>query len=458
MMILYSTHTSPTYMPPLVLSKRQIVVGPNYPTRSEDGRIQSLKIPHGRYDMAALISSLPANHRPELIVVLADSYQQCVPENLAAVPCRRILLVADTHHGQNPLQKMLAYARQEPFDQIVLIHDPHHLHWFTEAGIAPTVYIPNPNVHHFPRPFNKLRQPAIAFVGSAGSSRRRYLLQTIEKAGLPLVYRQIPAPDAAAIYNAAQITFNCSLNADLNMRVFEVMAAGGFLITDRLSPQAGLDTMFRRGKDYVDYDGPDDLIAKLKYYLDRPKECLKIARSGQAAYLERHTPAQRVRELLNAAAGDATSYSTDRRAAPGIDGFGENLDERVLLYEVMQTFAQQAEQISVAVDPALGARCIADLVDLPRLKISVVGGIEQSGLKDSLVSLGVFHQVSLDHGEPDPCDVMVLDGQTVADLTDAQRLRTRFLLTRDLTADKASCLAACGFIKVGERPMLFERR
>ena len=131
-MILYSTHTSPNYIPPLVISERQIVVGPNHPTSS--GRIPSLKIPHGRYDMAGLISLLPSDQRPELIVVLADSYEQCVPVNLAAVPGRKMLLVADTHHGKNPLQKMLAYARQEPFDQIVLIHDPHHLHWFTEAA------------------------------------------------------------------------------------------------------------------------------------------------------------------------------------------------------------------------------------------------------------------------------------------------------------------------------------
>ena len=139
-MILYSTHTSPNYTPPLVISERQIVVGPNHPTSSEGGRIPSLKIPHGRYDMAGLISLLPSDQRPELIVVLADSYEQCVPVNLAAVRGRRIRLVADTHHGQNPLQKMLGYARQEPFDQIVLIHGQQHLHWFTEAAIAPTVY------------------------------------------------------------------------------------------------------------------------------------------------------------------------------------------------------------------------------------------------------------------------------------------------------------------------------
>src|SRR5262245_13725773 len=208
-------------MPPLEASERQIIVGPGYPNRIEGGRIRSVNTVRGRYDIGMLVSSLPSDQKPELTLVLADAFQNCWPENLSAVQGHKLLLVGDTHHGQNPLQKMLAYARQETFDQIVLIHDPHHLHWFREAAIAPTVYIPNVNVHHYPRPFNKHRQAKIAFVGQAGEfhRRRRKLLDAITKSGLPLAVQQTPAPAAAGIYNTAQITFNCSLNGDLNMRV-----------------------------------------------------------------------------------------------------------------------------------------------------------------------------------------------------------------------------------------------
>src|SRR5215813_2505825 len=134
--VLYSTHTLPNSMPPLAVSGRQIIVGRGYPTRIE-GRVKSLNITRGRYDLARVVFSLPADQRPELTLVLADAFENCLPENLAAVPGQKVLLVADTHHGERPLQKMLAYARQEPFDRIVVIHDPHHLHWFTEAAIAP---------------------------------------------------------------------------------------------------------------------------------------------------------------------------------------------------------------------------------------------------------------------------------------------------------------------------------
>jgi hypothetical protein len=59
------------------------------------------------------------------------------------------------------------------------------------------------------------------------------------------------------------------------------------------------------------------------------------------------------------------------------------------LDEVMQSFAQQVEQISVVVDSAaVGARCISDLVDLPRLKIHVAATAGQlSSLKESLARL-----------------------------------------------------------------------
>ena len=223
-------------MPPLVISEQQIIVGPNYPQRVEGGMVRSVNVARGRYDLAAVVSSLPVEQYPELTVVLADAFQNCVPERLAEVPGRKLLIVADTHHGNEPLQKLLAYARQEPFDQIVVTHDPHHVHWFAEADIVPTTYIANINCSYFPQQLVEHRKAAIVFVGQVGQwhPRRRHLLQEIQKAGLPLIVTEAPARIAASMYNSTQISFNCSLNGDLNMRIFEIMAAGGFLVTDRL--------------------------------------------------------------------------------------------------------------------------------------------------------------------------------------------------------------------------------
>jgi Glycosyl transferases group 1 len=462
MNVLYSTHTSPAYIPPLPISDRQIVVGPRFPTRTEGGLVRSLNVPKGRYDVAALVSSLPADQRPDLIVALVESFQNCLLENLAAVPGRKVMLVGDTHHGKDPLQTMMAYARQEPFDCILVTHDGHHLHWFTEAGIAPTGFIPCLNVAHFPQPFVERRRAAIVFVGQtlAEHRRRRSLLEAIRKAGLPLAATEAAAPIAAQIYGQSQITFNCSLNGDLNMRVFETLAAGGFLVTDRLSPQSGMEAIFSRGKHYVDYEGVDDLLETLRYYLARPQECLSIAKAGQAAYLEAHRPSRRVRDFMEFAFG-AVPVPRDSRALSGSEGFGQNLDERAQIYETLQSFALQAERLSVIVDPAVGPRVISDLVDLPRLRVRInVTSGASAALRDSLERLGVLNQVAFVDGATEPFQVAVMDARTIASAHDLQSLQAAWLAVvarGECMSGLTERLAGVGYEKAKEKPWIFRR-
>lgn len=113
-------------------------------------------------------------------------------------------------------------------------------------------------------------------------------------------------------------------------------------------------------------------------------------------------------------------------------------------------------------DAAVGARCISDFVDLPRLKIQAAAAAGQlSSVKESLSELGVLGQVDIFEGKPRPCDVLVTDGRTLCDLGDAQSLRTRFLLAMDAgtgtVAGRAGWLAAHGFKKLAETPWVFER-
>jgi Glycosyl transferases group 1/SEC-C motif len=281
------------------------------------------------------------------------------------------------------------------------------------------------------------------------------LLQVIQEAGLPLVVRQAPAPAAAAMYAQAQITFNCSLNGDLNMRVFEAMAAGGFLITDRLSPQSGLENLFQRDKHYVDYENQYDLLAKLRHYLAHPDECLSIARGGQEAYLKDHQPEQRVRDLLAFAFGDGeVSPVCDQRALAGYDGFGLSLNERVRLYEACQKLSLHKEQALVVLDGAIRARAIADLVDLPRLKIRVATHAGAPFAREALNRLGALDQIEFIEGEPPPCDIVVFDAQTATNWRRQRSVGACLVLViamEDVTDSQTEGLAAEGFSKIGEK-------
>lgn len=464
MKVLYSTHTSPELMPPLAVSEQQIIVGPKYSTDVDGNVVRTLNVAPGRYDLAALISSLPVEQKPDLTIVLADAYQYCMPEGLADVPGRKLLLVADTHHGRSPLQRLLDYARQEPFDGIVITHDPHHLHWFAEADIAPTTYIPNVNCRYFPPRLAGTRRAAIIFVGQAGRlhRRRQYLLKEIHKAGLPLIVQRAPAPVAATLYDSTQITFNCSLNGDLNMRVFEVLAAGGFLVTDRLSPQSGLGCLFRSGEEYVEYDGLDELLGLLRYYLANPEECFRIAKAGHEAYLKRHHPQRRIGELIDFAYGRSpVAICKDRRAVRGSCDFGKQLGERVSLYELLQDLSLQNERMIVLADPALGARVISDLVDLPRLQILVGETPKESrALKEALRDLGVLDQIKFADTRATRCDIQLVHGQTIASEKDVPSPRPQLLAVMRGGAaidDHVTWLESHGFRKVREAPWLFQR-
>lgn len=464
MNVLYSTHTAPDYMPPLVISDRQIIVGPRYPCRIEGKTVRTLHVPPGRYDLGALVASVPAEQRPDLTLALADAFEICLPERLINVPGRKLLLVADTHQGSSPLQKMLAYARREPFDRIIVTHDPHHLHWFTEAAIAPTTYVPNINCAYFPLRVIEQRRPGIVFVGQVGKQhlRRQYLLNEIQKAGLPLIVHRAPAPFAATLYNSTQITFNCSLNGDLNMRIFEVMAANGFLITDRLSSQSGLQTLFDNGKEYIEYEDLPQLLELLRYHLAHPDECLKIAKAGHRAYVNRHSPEQRIKDILDFVFGNSPIPScSDPRARPGTHHFGNDLDDRVRLYELFQELSRQNERIVVLVDPVVGPRAISDLVDLARLQIVIDKSAETTGgFKEAMANLGVLNQVRFVDASTEECDIQLFHSLTLRSLRDTQSLRSPLVaVMTDASAPDghAIWLTSHGFQRIGEGGSLFRR-
>lgn len=78
----------------------------------------------------------------------------------------------------------------------------------------------------------------------------------------------------------AKINLNITLRSivtGIPLRAFDIMAAGGFLLT---SYQDDLLDFFEPGVDFVFFDGKDDLTEKAKYYLDNDKERETIARNG----------------------------------------------------------------------------------------------------------------------------------------------------------------------------------
>jgi spore maturation protein CgeB len=82
-----------------------------------------------------------------------------------------------------------------------------------------------------------------------------------------------------------------------NMRLFEATGVGTMLLTDM---RRNLADLFEPGVEVATYEGLDDLVAKIEYYLEHENERAAIAAAGQRRTLAEHTWAQRMTELADA--------------------------------------------------------------------------------------------------------------------------------------------------------------
>jgi len=103
--------------------------------------------------------------------------------------------------------------------------------------------------------------------------------------------------DLAKIYNSSKINLNITLQGitSINYRVFEVLASGGFLITDE---RKDLNELFEVSKHLETYKNVPDLIDKIDFYLKNPNIAQKIAQLGKFEVIENHTFSARAKSIL----------------------------------------------------------------------------------------------------------------------------------------------------------------
>ncbi len=209
------------------------------------------------------------------------------PLGIERLKCPTACYLIDVHQH---LESRLMAAR---FFDFVFIAQKDYVAQFAKAGIAAS-WLPlaaDPNVHRVP---GLQRHLDVAFVGKLGlrNTRRHDVLA----AALPLFrtndYRATYAPqEMGRIYSRAKIVFNCSINGDLNMRVFEGMAAGALLVTDRIGN--GLEEMFQEDIHYVGYSSTGEAVDKIRYYLRDDAARCRLAERGQREVLQFHSYARR---------------------------------------------------------------------------------------------------------------------------------------------------------------------
>jgi len=376
------------YRQPL-FSRNETFCSPDSMTEAVFGEISALQTPVGSYDVADFIRATPGLAKPELLIVKADASLRNCPRNLFKLKCPKVLIVGDTHHMNAPLQNVIRYALEEPFTHIVFDHTRHHAHFFMEAGLKNVHWIPAVDFAFNPREPVQNPSRKLSFVGQVGAHHpfRRHVLGSLQAAGLPLEVLRGTTQEAADIYADSLITLNVSLNGDLNLRVFESLAAGGFLMTDRLSEASGLPLLFEDGKHLVTWSSIDELKEKITHYLANPAEALAIRTAGHQELVTNHSPEVKIRELLD--------LVYDGRCNPRYDlasersrctvGYGrQNQPEfrrsRLAPYEIIQeTHRSSLATVVWCATPDAHS----GLLDLPRLSFRPASEIPQEPMKDT---------------------------------------------------------------------------
>ncbi|MBI1320407.1 MAG: glycosyltransferase [Candidatus Hydrogenedens sp.] len=258
-------------------------------------RAHEIDLPH-KAPYAQLLAYLPESFHPDIYLYI-DSGPTEIEPDIELIDAPKIAWLIDTHVN---FDSRLAMARY--FDCVFLAHQAQ-VEPFRVEGIEHVYWLPlacSPELHALPEQPRDLDVACVGSFSQEEGGRRDALLRAVGKRFPNHFIGRAWPDDMATIYNRAKIVVNASFKDDVNMRVFEGIAAGALLLTDRVT---GLDALLKDGEHLALYEGEQDLLDKIDYYLSHDAEREAIAAAGRAEVLENHTYARRIESMLRRSRG-----------------------------------------------------------------------------------------------------------------------------------------------------------
>ena len=260
------------------LSKHEVFCGPNCITVKNPQGYETLQTPLGLYDIQEIAKTLPESQYPELIIVHSDNNEQNMPRNLGYFKVPKVLVL-----GENAeITKTLKYAQEEQFDFICSENNREVLSFYKDAGFENTFWSPALNFRRFSQPVRLSPLNKIVYNGTVGelNSYSFKCLNALQKNGIAVNISNCNPEEAAALYSKSLVSLNCSSNGEINNKVYEVLASGGFLLTDRLSGNSGLEILFQNESHLKTFSSSGELVEAAKFYLKNQQDAISISRSG----------------------------------------------------------------------------------------------------------------------------------------------------------------------------------
>jgi GT2 family glycosyltransferase len=274
-------------------------IGPQLPQEAiELWDLQNMKLPilpqdiptdFDNCDIEALYNSAPENQKPEYFIWI-ESVPGFFPKNIKKLPIKTACYLIDTH-----LHLKEHFELAKNFDYVFLAQR-EYIENFNSAGMHNVYWLPlgaDPEIH---AKLSEVKKHEIGFVGSfVGNERRVKLLERLG-AKFPVHYERAFWTDMSKVFSESKIVFNNAVRNDLNMRVFEVMSTGSFLLTD-LAKKSGQDELFVNNEDLGVYE--DDFIENVAdFYLRNDELREAIAARGKELILNAHKYSDRAEDML----------------------------------------------------------------------------------------------------------------------------------------------------------------
>ena len=166
-------------------------------------------------------------------------------------------------------------------------------HAFDPLAYGPGVF--NKEKNAWDKQAVPLKKYDVCFVGNLNDANRVQHLDKLFKEFPNFYWCTRRFHEAAEIFNQSKIVFNVSARKELNMRHFEALGTGSFLLTDNIPED---QNVFKEGVHFVGYDDFDNMVAKAKHYLADDAARDRIAAAGHAEAMDKHTYMHRVLSVL----------------------------------------------------------------------------------------------------------------------------------------------------------------
>lgn len=231
---------------------------------------------------------------------------------------KKIYVVSDFHLDEKKYR--LEKARQ--FDYVFL-NQSWYVPIFKAAGIKNVYYLPHAAEPQAYPKIEIIKKYDLAFIGHTQEYHKGNGVNVTRIDALDYMFKAFPNfyygtrmpqfpgknmfEDAAKSFSQSKIVFNISIGNDWNMRAWETMMTGSFLLTNWIPEIRAVEKKFglKDGVHFVGYESLKDAEEKARYYIEHEDEREKIAAAGYQKMLECGTYKHRVEEILRIVAPNA---------------------------------------------------------------------------------------------------------------------------------------------------------